>query len=127
MAFADSDSEFGYDLSVEDENLLAKLVDGAHATRFTAPTLAIQTQTQDHTTAPTPDATGGHHDAPSCVLRSSPRGKPALVGLARTNSLAAFVRKTRPQSMPSVIPEGDVQYPDRTCCPPCRQQCLKQS
>lgn len=111
-ADSDSDSDFGYDLSLEDENLLANLVDGAHAIKSIAP--ATRTQTLGITPADARDGTT------SCAPSSSPRGKPALVGLARTTSLAAFVRKTRPQSMPSVIPEADVQYPDRTSCALCR-------
>lgn len=103
---SDSDSEFGYDLSLEDEKLLASLVDAPRAaTEATAPAtrpFAI------------PESTGGHRDASSSLPRSSPGGKTALVGIARTNSIAAFVHKTQPQSTLSLLPADDVKYPDRT-------------
>lgn len=88
----DSDSEF--DLSPEDEQLLASLVEN---------------------TAPKPaDASVFPHDA-SSSLSSRSQARAALVGIARTNSVNAFVHKTQPQSTPSVIPANDVTYPDRRC------------
>lgn len=87
---SDTDSEF--DLTLEDEQLLASLVDN---------------------TAPKPaDATALPHDAPGGPPSSS-QVRAALVGIARTNSVNAFVHKTQPQSTPSVIPADDVKYPDR--------------
>ena len=89
---SDTDSEF--DLSLEDEQLLASLAEN---------------------TAPKPaDASAFPHDAPSS-LHSSSQGRPPLVGIARTSSVNAFVHKTQPQSTPSVIPADDVKYPDRKC------------
>lgn len=81
----DSDSEF--DISLEDEQLLASLV-------------------QDTPTA-------SLHDAPSS-LPSGSQQRAALVGVGRTNSINAFVHKTQPQSTPSIIPADDVRYPDLT-------------
>lgn len=89
---SDTDSEFN--LSLEDEQLLASLAE---------------------TTAPKPaDATVFPHDAPGGPPSSS-QARAALVGIARTNSVNAFVHKTQPQSTPSVIPTDDVKYPDRRC------------
>lgn len=108
----DSDSDFGYDLSLEDEKLLASLVDGPRAApKANAPT------TQP--LASLAQSTGGHRDASSILLprSSSLRGKAALVGVGRTNSIDTFVRKTRPQSTLSVLPADDVKYPDRKQSP----------
>lgn len=89
---SDTDSEFN--LSLEDEQLLASLVEN---------------------TVPKPaDAFAFPHDAPSSVSSSS-QTRAALVGIGRTSSLNAFVYKTQPQSTPSVIPADDVNYPDRRC------------
>lgn len=89
---SDTDSEFN--LSLEDEQLLASLVENA---------------------LPKPaDAYAFPHDAPSGPTSSS-QVRAALVGVARTNSVNAFVHKTQPQSTPSVIPADDVKYPDRKC------------
>lgn len=88
---SDTDSEFN--LSLEDEQLLASLVENA---------------------VPKPaDAFAFPHDAPSSVSSSS-KTRAALVGVGRTNSVNAFVYKTQPQSTPSVIPADDVKYPDLT-------------
>lgn len=89
---SDTDSEFN--LSLEDEQLLASLADN---------------------TAPKPaDASAFPHDAPGGPPSSS-QVRAALVGIARTNSVNAFVHKTQPQSTPSIIPADDVKYPDRRC------------
>lgn len=93
----DSDSEFGYDLSLEDEKVLASLADGADAHAHPHPTGSIAPATR-------------HHAANN--PRSSQGGKTALVGVARTNSVDVFMRRTQPQSTPSVVPVDDVQYPD---------------
>lgn len=89
---SDSDSEF--DLSPEDENLLASLV--------------------ENTASKPADASVLPNDAPN-NLPSSSQARAALVGIARTNSVNAFVHKIQPQSTPSVIPADDVTYPDRRC------------
>lgn len=100
----DSDDDFGYDLSTEDEKLLVSLADRVDTARSTTPAsqetgaVAAATRASDATSIP----------------RSSPGGKTAFVGVARTTSIDAFVRKTQPQSAPSLIPTDDVQYPDRT-------------
>lgn len=91
-----SDDEFGYDLSLEDEQLLAALADEPHLV-------------------------AAHHDplAPNLV-RSSQKGAhdttTALRAVGRTHSVDAFVQATQPQSAPSVVPADDVQYPDRKSC-----------
>lgn len=87
---SDTGSEF--DLSLEDEQLLASLVEN------TTPKLA--------------DASASSHDAPRS-LHGSSQGRAPLVGIARTSSVNAFVHKTKPHSTPSVIPADDVKYPDR--------------
>lgn len=87
----DSDSDFGYDLSLEDEELLVSLADGARATDVAS--------------------LASHHAA--IIPRSGPRGKASLVGVARTNSVDAFVRTTQQQPMSSTVPADDVRYPDR--------------
>ncbi|KAI3400506.1 hypothetical protein diail_2705 [Diaporthe ilicicola] len=88
---SDTDSEF--DLSLEDEQLLASLVEN------TAPNTA--------------DAFASSRDAASSPHGSS-QDRAALVGIARTNSVNAFVQKTQPQSTPSIVPADDVKYPDLT-------------
>lgn len=104
MAPLDSDDdEFGYDLSLEDEKLLVFLADATH---HTDPVNAVTGTTS------TPDAR--HYDAAS-LSGSSPRRMAALVGVARTKSVNTFMRRTQPESAPSVISTDDVQYPDRTC------------
>lgn len=104
MASLDSDDDdFGYDLSVEDEKLLVSLADAAH------PTDSVHFVNRISQTSGT-----GLHDATG-PRSSSPRRMAALVGVARTNSVNTFMRKTQPESAPSVIPADDVQYPDRMC------------
>lgn len=89
---SDTDSEFN--LSLEDEQLLASLVENA---------------------VPKPaDAFAFPRDAPSGPPSVS-QARAALVGIARTNSVNVFVHRTQPQSTPSVIPADDVKYPDRRC------------
>lgn len=89
---SDTDSEFN--LSLEDEHLLASLAENA---------------------APKPvHASAFPRDAPSGTPSSS-QTRAALVGIGRTNSVNAFVLKTQPQSTPSIIPADDVKYPDRRC------------
>lgn len=102
MASLDSDDDdFGYDLSVEDEKLLVSLADAAH------PTESV------HSVNQIPKTLGIElHDAAG-LPSSSPRRMAALVGVARTNSVSTFMRKTQPESTSSVIPTDDVQYPDR--------------
>lgn len=103
MASLDSDDDdFGYDLSVEDEKLLVSLADAAH------PTDGVHCVNR---ISQTPGV--GLHDAAG-LSSSSPRRMAALVGVARTNSVGTFMRKTQPEPTPSVIPTDDVQYPDRT-------------
>lgn len=115
----DSDSELDYDLSLEDEKLLASLADNAQA--------QAQAQPYHHATGPIPPAPQtlgtlrttreSHHVA--STPRSSQGGEASLVGVARSNSVDAFVCWTKPQSMPSGIPADDVQYPDRRWLFPC--------
>lgn len=104
MASLDSDDDFGYDLSLEDEKLLVSLADATH------PADPVNSVTR---IAGNP-GTKQHHDVAS-LSGSSPRRMAALVGVARTNSVNTFMRRTQPESTPSVIPTDDVQYPDRTC------------
>lgn len=104
MASLDSDDDdFGYDLSVEDEKLLASLADAAH------PTDSVHSVNRLFQKPGT-----GLHDAAD-PSSSSPRRMAALVGIARTNSVNTFMRKTQPESTPSVMPTDDIQYPDRMC------------
>ncbi|KAJ4390630.1 hypothetical protein N0V93_004227 [Gnomoniopsis smithogilvyi] len=101
MASLDSDDDdFGYDLSLEDEKLLASLADATH------PTDPLDAAISN---IATPGAR--HHDAAG-LSGSSPRRMAALVGVARTNSVNTFMRRTQPQSAPSDIPTYDIQYPD---------------
>lgn len=86
---SDDDDDFGYDLSAEDEKLLASLADASHS-----------------------NVPARHHDAAS-PPGSRARRSAALVGVARTSSVNTFMQRTQPESTPSAIPTDDVQYPDR--------------
>ncbi|CAN8102817.1 unnamed protein product [Discula destructiva] len=92
----DDDEDFGYDLSLEDEKLLASLADGQRH----APDPVIHTPP----TRPT-------HDAAS-IPRISPRRMAALVGVGRTDSVTTFMRRTQPDATSAVVPADMVQYPD---------------
>lgn len=100
----ESDDEFGYDLSLADEQLLAALADGAPSHH---PALSPLDE---------PDLVAANHDnaAPNPV-RSSQKGAntTALRAVGRTHSVDALVQATQPQSAPSVVPADNVQYPDR--------------
>lgn len=101
LADSFSDDDFGYDLSLEDEKLLASLAD--------APEPAVRTTgvlLETHQL----------HDAGN-IPHSSPRRMAALVGVGRSISVSTFMRKTQPKSTPIVVPEDHVKYPDRTFCP----------
>lgn len=89
---SDTDSEF--DLSLEDEQLLASLAENTTPTSDPADAFASSR-----------DAAGSLH--------GSSQGRAALVGIARTNSVNAFVHRTQPQSTPSIVPADDIKYPDR--------------
>lgn len=89
---SDTGSEF--DLSLEDEQLLASLA--------------------EDTALKAADVSAVSRDAASS-LHGSSQGRAALVGIARTNSVNAFVHKTQPQSTPSVVPADDIKYPHRRC------------
>lgn len=108
MADHDSDSDdFGYDLTLDDEKLLLSLTDDALPPARASQNLFATTRPVAHNNA-----------AGSLSSCSSPLGrKAALVGVARTSSIDAFVRKTQPQSAPSMVPSDDVQYPDRMSHP----------
>lgn len=94
------DDDFGYDLSLEDEQLLATLADGASSyTRASEPVVAT--------------AAAAAHDVAPNVLRSSLQGKTALRAVGRTHSVDAFVQGTQPHSAPSIVPVDNVEYPDR--------------
>lgn len=103
MASLDSDDDFGYDLSLEDEKLLVSLADATHPVKPVDPVTRAGGSSSTR-----------HHDATS-LSGSSPRRMAALVGVARTNSVNTFMRRTQPESTPSVVPTDDVQYPDRMC------------
>lgn len=102
---SDGESEYGYDLSLEDEELLASLVDAIHPVNDNG---ASATQVAGISKKPhlSGVATRSAHLHAPDLLRGSPRGKTSLVGIARTDSVDAFVQKTQPQS---------VTYPDRRC------------
>lgn len=100
----ESDDDFGYDLSLEDEQLLATLADDA-STYTTAPAPAVAT------------ATAAAHDVAPNLLRSSPTGKTVLRAVGRTHSVDVFVQGTQPYSAPSVVPVDSVEYPDRKHLP----------
>lgn len=95
MADLDNDSDdYGYDLTLDDEKLLISLADGP----------------------PLPSSTNNNnkHNATAALSScGSSVDKTTLVGVARTSNIDAFVRKTQPQSAPSIVPADDVQYPDR--------------
>lgn len=94
----DDDEDFGYDLSLEDEQLLASLADNQqHASE-----LVINTTPQ---TRNIPDV--------ASVPRSSPQRMAALVGVGRTKSVTTFMRSTQPEATPTVVTADDIQYPDR--------------
>lgn len=100
----DDDDDFGYDLSLEDEKLLASLADDRHA----------QTPVSG---AP---ETRQLHDAAS-FSRSGPRHMAAIVAVGRTSRVAAFMQRAQPDApdaAPAVTPAGHVQYPDRMFAPP---------
>ncbi|PSR90651.1 exonuclease V a 5' deoxyribonuclease-domain-containing protein [Coniella lustricola] len=110
-----TDDDFGYDLSLEDEKLLASLADRAphsaavNTTTTRSPTTAAPGFLIRSTTASQSDK---HVDG---VPRSSPsRAKTALLGVGRTDSINNFVRSTQPDSSCTVIPADDLNYPDLT-------------
>lgn len=91
------DDDFGYDLSLEDEQLLASLADNQrHAPEPVITTL--DTRRVDHVASTT---------------GSGPRRMAALVGVGRTKSVTTFLRSTQPEATPVIVPADDVQYPDR--------------
>lgn len=92
----EDDDDFGYDLSLEDERLLASLVDNQRP----APEPMITTI-----------ETRRVHDV--AIPRSTPRRMAALVGIGRTKSVNTFMRSTQPEATPTVVPADHVQYPDR--------------
>lgn len=79
----ESDDEYGYDLSLEDEQLFATIVDVASASPRAAQAVATVAQ----------------HVAPNTLL-SSPQ------------AFNAFAQDTQPQPAPSVVPVNSIQYPD---------------
>ncbi|KAK7748958.1 hypothetical protein SLS53_000983 [Cytospora paraplurivora] len=102
---SDSESEYGYDLSLEDEELLASLADGVRTDATHIP----GTSEGPHISSVAPSSVLHHA---SNVSRGGPRGNASLVGIARTDSVDAFVQGTQPQSAPSLVPADDVAYPD---------------
>lgn len=105
----ESDEDFGYDLSLEDEQLLAIIADGASNNSASE---AVQTVA---------------YDIPSNHLRSSPKGKTSLRAVGRTFSINAFVQGIQPQSAPSIVPADNAQYPDRKYSDRSASACLIQS
>lgn len=104
MASLDSDDDdFGYDLSLEDEKLLVTLADANH------PTHPVNAGTR------ITEAFSARHNDVASLSSSNPRRMAALIGVARTNSVNTFMRRTQPESAPSVIPTDDIHYPDRMC------------
>lgn len=101
---ADQD-DFGYDLSVEDEELLASLADQ-------------QSHPPAEPVTHTPQARPQRHDAASTSC-SSPRRMAAIVGVGRTHSVTDFIRRTRPDPTPAAVPADRVQYPDCRCPASC--------
>ncbi|ROW09616.1 hypothetical protein VMCG_02384 [Cytospora schulzeri] len=108
---SDGESEYGYDLSLEDEELLASLVDGAH-TANTGSTNILQLDDvleRPHISTLAPSSLP--HHAPNLTPGGS-QGMASLVGIARTDSVDAFVQKIQPQAAPSFVLTDDVTYPD---------------
>lgn len=108
---SDGESEYGYDLSLEDEELLASLVDSVHAAN-NGPVQITQIAGVSETShiASLAPSSVPHH-----VSKLSPGGlqsTASLIGIARSDSVGAFVQKTQPQSAPSFVPADDVAYPD---------------
>ncbi|ROW08022.1 hypothetical protein VPNG_06061 [Cytospora leucostoma] len=101
---SDGESEYGYDLSLQDEELLASLADGV----CTDATHIPDTSEGPHISSVAPSSVP--HDASN--VRGGPRGNASFVGIARTDSVDAFVQGTQPQSAPSFVPADDVAYPD---------------
>lgn len=106
---SDGESEYGYDLSLEDEELLASVVDDVHA----ANTGQIAGVSERPPVSSFTPSSVPHH-APN-LPRGGSQGTASLVGIARTDSVDAFVQKTQPQSAPSFVPADGVSYPDCRC------------
>lgn len=102
---SDGESDYGYDLSLEDEELLATLADGV----CTDATHIPGTSEGPYTSSVAPSSTLHHA---SNFSHGGPRGNASLVGIARTDSVDAFVQGTQPQSAPTFVPADDVAYPD---------------
>lgn len=112
---SDGESEYGYDLSLEDEELLASLVDGVHAANNgSANTAQIAGVSERPHVVPSLAPSFIPHHAPKLPPGGS-QGTASLVGIARTDSVDAFVQNTQPQSAPSFVPADDVTYPDCRC------------
>lgn len=101
---SDAESEYGYDLSLEDETLLASLADAVQPANNngsdSATQLAGTSQKRPYISSVGPRLS--HQHAPD-IMRGSPQGKMSLVGIGRTDSVDAFVQNTQPQP---------VTYPD---------------
>lgn len=116
-----TDDDFGYDLTLEDEKLLASLADRAPHPG------AVNSTTTSHSPPPPSVAAGAifanrfapesqsQKHADSLPRRSLGRAPAALVSVARTDSVDEFVRKTQPDSSHAAVPTDDVHYPDRKC------------
>lgn len=110
---SDGESDYGYDLSPEDEAIFASLVDRVQPTNSSSSVSEVQIASPS-------EASRSHFSslAPNSVLhapslqRGSPQGKASLVGIARTDSVDAFVQKTQPQPASSFVPADKVTYPD---------------
>lgn len=98
----ESDDDFGYDLSPEDELLLATLADGASKSCCSSHHATCLSHHDDHAVAP--NLGRGSQQAPTTALRA----------VGRTHSVDAFVQAMQPQpALPSAVPVDNVQYPDR--------------
>lgn len=103
---SDGESEYGYDLSLEDEELLASLVDDVHAANNTQ-NAGVLDRYPTSTLAPSSFA----HHAPK-PSHGGPQGTPSLVGIARTRGVGAFFENTQPQSTTPLTTADGVAYPD---------------
>lgn len=126
---SDGDSDYGYDLSAEDEQLLfATVARSASSSRLNreAPEHILNTDRvldstgnsleTDFTTAalskPRNIDNPLSHYSHAPALLSTPKGKVPITGITRTDSVGEFAEKTTPRSTPTVNPVDDISFPD---------------
>ncbi len=104
----DSDSDYGYDLTADEEALLSAVIEKLSPAPATRTTTATTTTTTTDTT-PAVEVDYEDFDFDVSELESLPAYGHGPSGGASD--------QTRPRSMPSVHRDPDVSYPDCESCP----------